>query len=79
MRSIPACVVEVASDADVSIVMNIIAATRTSFAIKSSGHASNPGFSSTTGFHIPLAKLTQIKLSQDKSTVEIGTGNIGYS
>ncbi|ESZ97703.1 hypothetical protein SBOR_1890 [Sclerotinia borealis F-4128] len=73
---VPMCVVEVASDADVSHVMKIIAATRTPFAIKSGGHASNPGFSSTTGVFISLAKLTQVTLSQDKSQVEIGTGNL---
>lgn len=72
---VPTCIVKVASDADVSSAMKIIAATRTPFAIKSGGHASNPGFSSTTGVLISLEKLTQVKLSQDKTTVELGTGN----
>lgn len=68
------CVVEVADAKDVSAVMKIIAATRTPFAIKSGGHASNPGFSSTTGVHISLVRLNQVMLSFDKKTVEIGTG-----
>ncbi|KAH6718370.1 hypothetical protein BKA61DRAFT_599528 [Leptodontidium sp. MPI-SDFR-AT-0119] len=68
------CVVEVADAKDVSAVMKIIAATRTPFAIKSGGHASNPGFSSTTGVHISLVRLNQVTLSFDKKTVEIGTG-----
>ncbi|KAB8297807.1 hypothetical protein EYC80_001605 [Monilinia laxa] len=72
---IPACVAEIASDADVSIVMEIISKTKTPFAIKSGGHASNPGFSSTPGVFISLAKLNQVKLASDKNSVEIGTGN----
>lgn len=72
----PLCVVEVESIQDVSNVMKIIASTRTPFAIKSGGHASNPGFSSTTGVHISLVKLNQVTLNADKSLVEIGTGNV---
>ncbi|KAL2062001.1 hypothetical protein VTL71DRAFT_6267 [Oculimacula yallundae] len=68
------CVVEVANAQDVSAVMKIVAVTRTPFAIKSGGHASNPGFSSTTGVHISLIRLNQVKLSSDKKTVEVGTG-----
>ncbi|KAH7311067.1 hypothetical protein BKA65DRAFT_163435 [Rhexocercosporidium sp. MPI-PUGE-AT-0058] len=68
------CVVEVADAQDVAAVMKIIAATRTPFAIKSGGHASNPGFSSTTGVHISLVKLDQVSLSSDKKTVEVGAG-----
>lgn len=68
------CVVEVADAQDVSAVMKIIAATRTPFAIKSGGHASNPGFSSTTGVHISLVRLNKVTLSSNKKTVEIGTG-----
>lgn len=76
---IPTCVVEVASDADVSAVTKIIGTTRTPFAVKSGGHASNPGFSSTNGVFISLARFTQITLSQHKSTVELGTGNVRYT
>ncbi|RAL65682.1 hypothetical protein DID88_005350 [Monilinia fructigena] len=72
---IPTCVAEVVSDADVSIVMEIVSKTKTPFAIKSGGHASNPGFSSTPGVFISLAKLNHVKLASDKSSVEIGTGN----
>lgn len=68
------CVVEVANAQDVSAVIKVIAATRTPFAVKSGGHASNPGFSSTTGVHISLLRLNQVSLSGDKKTAEIGTG-----
>jgi len=72
----PTCVVEVANPQDVSNVMKIVGNTRTPFAIKSGGHASNPGFSSTSGVFISLVRLNQVTLSSDKSTVEIGTGNV---
>ncbi|KAF5872628.1 putative fad binding domain-containing protein [Botrytis fragariae] len=72
---IPMCVVEVASDADVSTVIKIIGSKRIPWGVKSGGHASNPGFSSTPGVFISLARLTQVTLSEDQSTVELGTGN----
>jgi len=75
----PDCVVEVASAQDVSNVLNIVGSTRTPFAIKSGGHASNQGFSSTPGVFISLARMTQINLSADKTTVEIGLGNVSNS
>jgi FAD/FMN-containing dehydrogenase len=75
----PTCVVEVASPQDVSNVMKIIGNTRTPFAVKSGGHASNPGFSSTSGVFISLVRLSEVTLSSDKSTVEIGTGNVRFN
>lgn len=54
--------------------MEIISSTRSPFAVKSGGHASNPGFSSTPGVHISLKRMDQIVLSEDNSTVEIGMG-----
>lgn len=43
---------------------------------KSGGHASNPGFSSTSGVQISLVRLKQVVLSADKKTVNIGLGNV---
>lgn len=54
--------------------MQIIGCSRTPFAIMSGGHASNPGFSSTTGVHISLKRFNQLAFSADNSTVEVGTG-----
>lgn len=54
--------------------MKEIASSRTPFAIKSGGHTSNPGFSSTPGVHIVFDNMKQVTLSSDKSTVEIGMG-----
>jgi FAD/FMN-containing dehydrogenase len=72
----PLCVVEPATPQDVSNIIKLVGQTRTPFAIKSGGHASNPGFSSTPGVFISLVKLNQVTLSSDKSTVEIGLGNV---
>lgn len=55
--------------------MTAIGRYRAPFAVYSAGHASNKGFSSTTGVHIALKRMNQVSLSTDKSTVEIGTGN----
>lgn len=71
---IPTCVVEVGSQQDVAAVMQTISQHRVPWAIKSGGHSSNPGFSSTTGVHISIANLNQVTLSPDNSTVEIGFG-----
>ena len=71
---VPTCVVEVGSSGDVGVALRAIASSRTPFAVKSGGHASNPGFSSTTGVHISLARMTQVVLSADKKSVEIGMG-----
>lgn len=75
----PMCVVEPKTNADMSTILKLVGSSRTPFAVKSGGHASNPGFSSTTGVHISLAQFKQINLSADKSTVEIGLGNVRFS
>ncbi|AEO57295.1 hypothetical protein MYCTH_2126295 [Thermothelomyces thermophilus ATCC 42464] len=71
---IPACVAEVGSVEDVSLVLQIVGASRTPFAVYSGGHASNVGFSSTKGVHITLRRFNQTQLSEDKTTVTIGFG-----
>lgn len=48
----------------------------------SGGHASNPGFSSTTGVLISLKRFDKVTLSADRRTAEIGFGQVcraGYS
>ena len=71
---VPACVLEVGSTEDTATAIKIIADHQTPFAVKSGGHASNPGFSSTDGVHISLQRLDQVILSDDKKTVTIGMG-----
>lgn len=70
------CVVEVGSVRDLSTVMQIVGATRTPFAVKSGGHASNPGFSSTPGVHISMTRMDHVIPSADNKTVEVGFGNL---
>ncbi|KAL9084038.1 MAG: hypothetical protein Q9159_005460 [Coniocarpon cinnabarinum] len=70
----PVCVLEAGSANDVAVAIKIIGATKTPFAVKSGGHASNPGFSSTTGVHIVLNRLSQVNLSHDRTVVELGMG-----
>src|ERR1700761_4613249 len=48
--------------------------TRTPFAIRCSGHSSNPGFSSTPGIQISMARFRDIVLNEEEGTVEIGAG-----
>lgn len=72
----PLCVVEVDTAQDVSEVLKLVGPSRTPFAVKSGGHASNPGFSSTSGVHISLVRLKQVYPSPDRKTVEIGFGNV---
>ncbi|KAG8157918.1 hypothetical protein KVR01_012190 [Diaporthe batatas] len=72
----PACVFEPGTPEDVSIAIDIIAQSQTPFALKSGGHTSNPGHSSTPGVHISFARMKQVKLSEDKSSVELGMGLI---
>jgi len=50
-----------------------IALDNVPFAVKGGGHATNPGFSSTSGVHISMTRFNDIVLRKDK-TVEIGAG-----
>lgn len=54
--------------------MRIIGETRTPFAIKGGGHATNPGFSSTSGVQISMTRFNNVTLNRAASTVEIGAG-----
>ncbi|QRV98416.1 FAD-binding domain protein [Ceratobasidium sp. AG-Ba] len=78
---VSACVVEPASPQDISIILSIVANTSTPFGIRSGGHATNQGFSSTPGVQIALFKLSEVTyhpapLAADGSvgTVDIGSG-----
>ncbi|KAK4151561.1 bifunctional solanapyrone synthase [Chaetomidium leptoderma] len=70
----PACVVEPGSPEDVALVLQIVGASRTPFAVYCGGHASNPGFSSTPGVHISLKRFDQVELSADGKIVTLGFG-----
>ncbi len=72
-----ACVVEVGSSEDVSLVLQSVGASRTPFAIRSGGHTSNAGFSSTPGVHISLRRFDQVELSDDRKVATLGFGQVG--
>ncbi|SNX85507.1 related to 6-hydroxy-D-nicotine oxidase [Melanopsichium pennsylvanicum] len=71
-----ACVAVPSTPADISAAIKVIGSKRIRFAVKSAGHASNQGFSSTPGVHISLQNFQQVNLSGDKKTVDVGPGNI---
>jgi len=50
--------------------------TRTPFAVKGGGHATNPGFSSTTGVQIAMTRFNQVIVNKTASLVEVGAGLI---
>ncbi|KAJ7144830.1 FAD dependent oxidoreductase [Mycena crocata] len=52
-----ACAVEAATPHDVGSILRTVGSYGTPFAVKGGGHATNPGFSSTTGVHISLARF----------------------
>ncbi|QRW12975.1 FAD-binding domain protein [Ceratobasidium sp. AG-Ba] len=78
---ISACVVEPGNVQDLSTILKIVSNTSTPFGIRSGGHATNPGFSSTPGVQIVLFKLNEVTyhpapVAADGSvgTVDIGSG-----
>lgn len=72
----PACLVKPTTADDLSAVMKVIGQKRINFAISSGGHTGNPGFSSTKGIQITMKGFQGVKLSSDKSYVDVGSGNI---
>jgi hypothetical protein len=51
-----------------------ISRARVPFAVKGAGHATNPGFSSTSGVHISMTRFNGIVIREDRRTVEVGPG-----
>ncbi|KLO08779.1 FAD-binding domain-containing protein [Schizopora paradoxa] len=70
------CSVEPGTPQDVAKVLQIIRSSRSPFAVKGGGHATNPGFSSTTGVQIAMTRFNEVNLSPSNATVDIGTGLI---
>ena len=52
--------------------LQILGNSRTPFGVKSGGHATNPGFSSTPGVQISLARFNTFKVNTEAQTVELG-------
>ncbi|VDC04165.1 unnamed protein product [Peniophora sp. CBMAI 1063] len=68
------CSVEPGNAEDVGKILQIVGSTSTPFAIKGGGHASNVGFSSTTGVQISMTRFSNVTLSTDSGTVDVGAG-----
>ncbi|KAF8259882.1 hypothetical protein EI94DRAFT_1812556 [Lactarius quietus] len=71
---ISACSVRPDTAEDLSSIVRELGITRTPFAIKGAGHSTNPGFSSTPGVQISMARFRDIVLNEEEGTVEIGAG-----
>ncbi|KAJ7621508.1 FAD-binding domain-containing protein [Mycena polygramma] len=68
------CSVEPGTAADIGSIVKILASTRTPFAIKGGGHNLNPGFSSTSGVQLSMARFNQVIFHAESQTVDIGSG-----
>lgn len=74
---IPTCLYLPTEPQEISTALETIANHSIPFAVSSGRHASNKGFSTTKGgIQIDLKGFQQVKLSSDKSYVDIGSGNI---
>jgi UDP-N-acetylenolpyruvoylglucosamine reductase len=71
-----ACSVEPGTPQDISTILLLLGAGRIPFAIKSGGHSPNPGFSSTTGVQISMARFNSVNYNSNRGTVEVGSGLI---
>ncbi|KIJ12300.1 hypothetical protein PAXINDRAFT_118261 [Paxillus involutus ATCC 200175] len=70
------CVFEPGSAEDVAIALRILGETRTPFAVKGGGHATNPGFSSTRGVHISMSQFSDVTYNPSLQTATVGAGMI---
>ncbi|TFY62863.1 hypothetical protein EVJ58_g3592 [Rhodofomes roseus] len=73
---VSACTVEPGTAEDVGTVVNILARTQTPFGVKGGGHSANPGFSSTTGVQIAMARFNNVTYDASAGTATIGAGLI---
>ncbi|KIY67237.1 FAD-binding domain-containing protein [Cylindrobasidium torrendii FP15055 ss-10] len=72
----PLCVVEPATAEDVGKILKIVGSTQTPFAVKGGGHTSNPGFSSTEGVHISLARFAGVQYDASSEIAVVGAGAV---
>lgn len=70
----PLCTVEPGTSEDVASILRIVGSTRTPFAVMGGGHATNPGFSSTTGVHIAMYRFSEVTYDSASETATIGAG-----
>ncbi|KAG2034061.1 FAD-binding domain-containing protein [Suillus americanus] len=70
------CSFEPATTEDVGIALQILGQTQTPFGIKSGGHATNAGFSSTPGVEIALYSFSEVVYNSTTQTATLGMGLI---
>ncbi|KAK0199361.1 FAD dependent oxidoreductase [Desarmillaria ectypa] len=70
------CSVEPGSAEDLGIILGILGETNTTFGVKGGGHATNQGFSSTTGVQIAMKRFNEVTYDSTTHTAVIGAGNI---
>ncbi|KDN42352.1 hypothetical protein RSAG8_06843, partial [Rhizoctonia solani AG-8 WAC10335] len=73
-----ACVVEPANAQDVSIPPSGFANTSTPFGVRSGGHATNAGFSSTPGVQIALFKFSGVTYHEAPAAADGSVGTVEY-
>ncbi|KAI0357738.1 FAD-binding domain-containing protein [Trametes cingulata] len=71
-----ACSVEPGTAEDVGKILQILSKNQTPFAVKGAGHASNPGFSSTSGVQIAMYRFSEVIYHPDANVAEVGAGLI---
>ncbi|KAL4072440.1 hypothetical protein V8B97DRAFT_1899443 [Scleroderma yunnanense] len=69
-----ACSFEPAIPEDIGAALQILGENRCPFAVKGGGHATNPGFSSTTGVQISMGKFSEVTYDPQTQMAIIGAG-----
>ncbi|EKM48584.1 uncharacterized protein PHACADRAFT_202636, partial [Phanerochaete carnosa HHB-10118-sp] len=75
-NAIATCSVEPGTAEDVGQILQILGSTNTTFAVKGGGHATNAGFSSTTGVQIAMSRFSDVVYNNASQTVDYGMGLI---
>ncbi|KJA16702.1 hypothetical protein HYPSUDRAFT_47071 [Hypholoma sublateritium FD-334 SS-4] len=68
------CSVQPGTAQDAANILKIVGAARTPYAIKSGGHATNPGWSSTTGVQISTSRFNTATYDPNTGLARVGTG-----
>ncbi|KAH9924781.1 uncharacterized protein B0H18DRAFT_1104924 [Fomitopsis serialis] len=71
---VAAFAVQPGSEESLSKIIQVLAADKAPFAVKGGGHAMNPGFSSTTGVQISMARFDQVRFDSSSNTLAVGAG-----
>ncbi|KAI0340262.1 FAD-binding domain-containing protein [Trametopsis cervina] len=70
------CSVEPGTSQDVGTILKLIGSANVPFAVKGGGHATNQGYSSTSGVQIAMSRFNQVVYHASTSSVDVGAGLI---